>query len=306
LPKPRNQILDSPLRSPLGKPATATQGAVSGLSGHLVYHVRDTGGAKSRVEVSNADGSAVRVLSQSAGDDVDPAWSPDGKQVAFGSDREGHFDIYVIPTEGGAAQRLTSNPAMDWGPSWSRDGKQILFASNRDGPMRLYVMNADGSDQRRLMEDPEGDRKGDDWSPVWSPKRDEVAFVSDRGGKSDIYLLDLASKQIKQLTQNDFLDDRPSWSPNGEQLVYMGNKDNTVIFDPDEIWVIGRTGGAPRQLTDNLDGDIMPTWSPDGKWIAFSSSRDGGWRLYVVPAAGGDAQRISQGPAGQRAPRWGP
>jgi tricorn protease len=86
----------------------------------------------------------------------------------------------------------------------------------------------------------------------------------------------------------------------------MGAKENTVVFDPDELWVMPREGGAPRQLTDNLIGDITPGWSPDGAWIVFSSSRDGGWNIYIMPASGGDVQRLTQDTARNRGPRWGP
>jgi TolB protein len=112
---------------------------------------------------------------------------------------------------------------------------------------------------------------------------------------------------VTQLTFNDRPDERPSWSPDGNQIVYMGAKENTTLFDPDEIYIIPREGGDPRQVTDNLVGDITPTWSPDGYWIAFSSSRDAGWSLYVMPISeAGHVLRLTNNSAWNRSPCWGP
>ena len=207
-----------------------------------------------------------------------------------------------MESDGQNVQRLTQDPGMDWGATWSPDGKQIVFSSNRDGEMRLFVMNADGSDQRPLLKGSEGAG----WAPAWSPSRGEIAFASERDGTSEIYLLEIDSGKIIRVTINDRPDDRPMWSPDGEQLLYMGAKENASLFNADELYSISRRGGVPRQLTDNLDGDVTPSWSPDGARIAFSSDRKGTWDIYIMPVAGGEAQRLTQDGARNRGPRWEP
>ena len=102
------------------------------------------------IYVMNADGSGTRKLTHNAAYNAEPAWSPDGRKIAFRSTRNGNRDIYVMNADGSGKRNLTRNPAQDSRPSWSPDGRKIAFVSNRDGRLEAHVMNADGSGQRSL------------------------------------------------------------------------------------------------------------------------------------------------------------
>jgi TolB protein len=111
----------------------------------------------SDIYVMNADGSGTRRLTHNVGYDGEPAWSPDGRKIAFQSKRgfrkgvsQGVGEIYVMNADGSGKRNLTRNPAQDGRPSWSPDGRRIAFVSNRDGRHEAHVMNADGSGQRSL------------------------------------------------------------------------------------------------------------------------------------------------------------
>jgi Tol biopolymer transport system component len=110
--------------------------------------------ANSDVYVMNADGSGTRRLTHNAAYDGEPAWSPDGRKIAFQSKRRvgGNGEIYVMNADGSGKRNLTRNPAQDVRPSWSRDGRRIAFVSDRDGRLEAHVMNADGSGQRSLAQ----------------------------------------------------------------------------------------------------------------------------------------------------------
>ncbi len=115
----------------------------------------------------DADGSHLRKLTDNQAIDGGPAWSPDGEEIAFSSNRDGAFQIYVMNADGTKVRPLTTGSANNTGPAWSPDGRWIAFSSDRDGPQytyEIYVMGADGSNPRRLTDSPR-----DDFSPVWKP-----------------------------------------------------------------------------------------------------------------------------------------
>ena len=104
----------------------------------------------------NADGSGQGWLTLTAARGR-PAWSPNGRRIAFASLRDGNSEVYVMNADGSRQRNLTRNPAEDFFPAWSPNGRRIAFASLRDGNSEVYAMNADGSGQRNLTRDPAED-----------------------------------------------------------------------------------------------------------------------------------------------------
>jgi len=264
-------------------------------------------GQQADVVIAGSGNTATRLTADGALNDR-PAWSPDGKRLAFSSARDGSVDIFVTAADSHGTVNITRNPAWDDYPTWSPDGNKIAFSSNRDGPYKIYIMNADGSGVRRLT-------SGDSWdtTPAWSPDGTKIAFVSDRSGTFQIYTVDVDGSNLRQLTNYPNLNAFPSWSPDGKQIVYQSYQDESAaqgddaIQDRDyEIMVIPSRGGVPRRLTDNQSADIQPAWSPDGRRIAFASDRSGSFQIYTMNPDGSGVTAMTGGAGGFVSPAWTP
>jgi TolB protein len=114
----------------------------------------------------DANGGHPTNLTNHKATDSIPAWSPDGKQIAFVSDRDGNKEIYVMNTDGSKLVNLTKTLDQEDSPTWTLDGKQITYTSSRDGYFELFIMDRDGANVKRLIEDEYENPK---WTPAWRP-----------------------------------------------------------------------------------------------------------------------------------------
>ena len=235
-------------------------------------------------------------------------------RIAFASNRDGNYEIYVMDADGANLQRLTNNPHGDSSPSWSPDGKQIAFTSKRDGHVingiptdDIYVMDADGGNPQNLTNNPHYDL-----SPSWSPDGKQIAFMSRREGNYEIYVMDADGGNPQNLTNNPHADGFPSWSPDGERIVFSARREGhfeNKLGITSEIYVMDADGGNEQRLTENRRNDDTPSWSPDGKRIAFASDRKGdfvNFEIYVMDADGGNQRRLTENRAWDRFPSWSP
>lgn len=224
--------------------------------------------------------------------------------LAFTSDLDGDFEIYVMNPDGGKPIQLTYNNDWDCCADWSPDGTKIVFVSTRDDNWEIYVMNADGSDQTRLTRN-----QSVDTHPSWSADGSRIAFSSNREGTSDIYVIDSDGSQLTRLTSNGIENSNPDWSPDGTKIAYLSVDYASNPAAGEEINVMSADGNHPIQLTRNSVQDLDPVWSPDGARIAYvstSSHNEGetNWNILVMNEDGSGIVQLTSDTTWEYSPAW--
>ncbi len=264
--------------------------------------------------------------------------SPSGSgRIAFVSDRDGDDEIYVMNADGSGVEQLTFNDSVDGDPSWSPDGGRIVFVSDRDGDADvydIYVMNADGSGVEQITD---GCGNG---APVWSPDGDRIAFTSlgdvfvmysdgtgvvqltgnphescvslffsdrDGDGENELYVRK-ADGSVELFTDYgsmdwDSADWLPSWSADGERIVFQSHRDGDW-----DIYVMNADGSGVEPLTENDDVDWWPSLSPDGGRIAFAVSNLDVYygEIYLMNMDGTGVERLTDNEHTDYWPAWSP
>ena len=223
------------------------------------------------------DGTGVVRLTFSLGDDFYGAYSPDGRKIAFISDREGSQQMYVMNADGSGAKRVTNLTGFWWTaapPAWSPDGKMIAFSGGFSGSPTLddvYIMNANGSGLTTLISS-----EASDISPQFSPDGKRIAFSSLRSGNNEAWTANVDGTDQKQLTQCEVVScGTPSWSPDGTRMAYTVGWGAEVRIVP---------VGAPNFVVATIANASDPIWAPDGVKLVLDASLSSD--MMVVDANG--------------------
>ena len=249
----------------------------------------------------DADGSHQGRLTEDGGDlstasginyQVDPAWSPDGRKIAFASAREGTFDIFVMDAFGTGVRRLTKTPDDDSNPTWSPDGKEIAFHRGNDG--YVYVMSASGGDPRRLTKTLAPERE-----PAWSPDGRWIAYTRRSPGTSirELWLVHPDGSGARGLTTLAAASFSPAWSPDSKTIAFSANPDEKQYG----IYTVGVDGRGLRTVSESTEDAFEPAFSPDRETIAFA--RDGA--IVTVDREGNETQ-ITDADNNDSSPAWNP
>ena len=232
--------------------------------------------------------------------DCSPAFSPDGKRLAFVRVISALVgEIYLVSVDGGEPKRLTFDGAGVSNLAWTPNGREIVFASRLGGKNRLYRIPVEGG--------------GAEWLAATGSEAQYPAFSRDgsrlawRQNTSDEDIFRLALKSgsenvqpVASLVVSTAHEASPRYSPDGKRIAFVSNRSGS-----DEIWVCGSDGENPIRLT-SFRGPLAgsPSWSPDGKQIVFDCRPEGNADIYVVSAEGGQPRRLTTDPAEDIVPSW--
>jgi len=252
-------------------------------------------------------------------------------KITFYSNRDGHFEIFVMNADGSDDIKLTHNSGDDYLPLFSPDGTRITFGGNCFAICDVVVINADGSGERVLFNDgfpgawsPDGNRiafgRGDgifvinadgsgglvrvaepQYVTDWSPDGRQLLLGNNSSGRFDIYALNLDGSGVTQLTVNAGNNGSANWSPDGTRIAFSSDRDGGHLH----VFVMNADGTGVTQLTAGNFNDDIPGWSPDGTQLVFSSDRDGDDDIFVMNADGNGVTQLTFS-AGivNRGPTW--
>lgn len=245
------------------------------------------------IYVADYDGSNQRRITINRNLNINPAWSPDGRSIAYTSYRSGLPDIFVSNIFAGTLEVLTRNAGQNFLPQFSPDGTRITFMSTRDGNSEIYVMNRDGSDVRRLTNNPAIDA-----SPTWSPSGTQIAFTSDRTGTPQIYTINVDGSGLIRRSSESFAD-RATWSPAPFNEIAFAARTGPG----NDIKILNIASGETRQITFGEGTNESPAWAPNGRHLAFMSTRQGRSQIFIVDRDGRNLRQITRD-GNNTTPHW--
>jgi eukaryotic-like serine/threonine-protein kinase len=284
--------------------------------GRLVFAILKQNAELWRLPVDPATGDAAgppeQVMAASR-ENTRGAWSPDGSRIAFGSDRGGEMNLWLLTLRDGKTRRLTSGPGGDYQPNWSPDGRSLVFFSARAGAIDIWRYDFDGEVLTRLT-----GGEGININPFFSPDGQHVAFMSDRDGRMEVFVMNGDGSGVRQVTSCGAMGHFVRWTADSTRVIFRcpsTKKTMSVSIDggepeptaeviggahmslsPDHaaimdvlghrtLWCSPLDGRPPRKVFEFDDPESRidyPVWSPDGRWILFDRFLPQGGDVWAV------------------------
>ena len=291
----------------------SAQASFPGANGRIAYTQSDVDFTYEDVLIMGPDGShQTRLI---AG--VTPAYSPDGRQIAFTSsvsmprgsngNELDYSELYVMNANGSHVRRITFNFGFyDWQPAWSPDGKRLVWMRGPSSSALpgstvqddLWIVDLETGIERNLTHTPNIWEAG----PQWSPDGQRIAFDGDvsEPGNNDVYTIMQNGRDLKRLTSGPGYDESPNYSPNGEQIAFDSDRTGKL-----EVFVMGANGSRSHQLTNSREPEYGPIYSPDGRFIAFGVGEVG--EIYRMRSDGSQPTNLTKTPLlNEFGPDWQP
>ena len=221
-------------------------------------------------------------------------------RIAFMSDRDGNWEVYIMDRDGSNLVNLTNAPSADGLPIPVPGRDQLAFVSDRDGDLLdLFLMDLNGENVTNITHTPDSN----DIPIDWSPDGQYLVFVNDQSGSSEVFLRQTDSGEVINLSERDDARAYSDWSSQTNRLILATDTEAGIT-----LFTTDPNGSEHQPLTDGTYPAGGARWSPDGRQVAFmaiapdSTSID----IFLVDAAGGEPINLTQSPSNDRFPRWSP
>lgn len=225
-----------------------------------------------------------------------PAWSPDGRKIAFTSMLHGHWNIFLMDANGIDLIQLTDNPEGSHQPDWSPDGQKLAFVRGGGPFTDIYTINIETREEKRITS-----KYGPTGHPTWSPDGARIAFHSQETKVYDICVVNADSTGYERITTSAYSNTQPAWSPDGQRIVYVSDRPPQAKL----IYSINPDGTNETQIT-NEDEYYKPGWSPDGKKLIYQIGSEDDGKIYVMDLSTGESVQLTNSPYGNIDPSWQP
>jgi TolB protein len=254
------------------------------------------GGGRFTLRVADADGEGGQVALNSPEPIISPAWSPDGKELAYVSFESQKAVVYTQEVQSGKRRAIANFRGSNSAPAWSPDGRDLAVTLSRDTGSQIFLINRSGENLRRITTS-----QAIDTEPVFAPDGRGIYFVSDRGGGPQIYRASTNGATVERITFSGSYNISPAISPDGRTMAYISRQGNSF-----KLYTQDLTGNAqPVALSDTTD-DESPSFSPNGRLIIYASRVQGRDVLMTTTLDGKIKARLVSTTADVREPVWGP